>query len=137
MTGTPRNEPPLKKTHPRKSGYTIDYERRDMDPSIFLTAAGGLLFQAGDSAIISDWLSMDEPDAITAIRAQVDSSPAADLERLDATLLTLASTHFDPAVRVQLVKFYAMFKIVELLRFEKFRGFPADIDRTFLAFERN
>ena len=108
-----------------------------MDPSIFLTAAGGLLFQAGDSAIISDWLSMDEPDAITAIRAQVDSSPAADLERLDATLLTLASTHFDPAVRVQLVKFYAMFKIVELLRFEKFRGFPADIDVTFRAFDPN
>ena len=108
-----------------------------MDLSIFLTAAGGLLLQAGDSAVISDWLSMDEPDAITAIRAQVDSSTAADLERLDTTLLTLASTHFDPAVRVQLVKFYAMFKIVELLRFEKFRGFPPDIDRTFLAFERN
>ena len=74
-----------------------------MDLFIFLTAAGGLLLQAGDSAVISDWLSMDEPDAITAIRAQVDSSTAADLERLDTTLLTLASTHFDPAVRVQLV----------------------------------
>ena len=108
-----------------------------MDLSIFLTAAGGLLLQAGDSAVISDWLSMNEPDAITAIRAQVDSSSAADLERLDTTLLTLASTHFDPAVRVQLVKFYAMFKIVELLRFERFRGFPAGIDGTFLAFEHN
>ena len=31
----------------------------------------------------------------------------------------------DPEVRVRLIKFYAMFKIVEMLRYERFRGFPA------------
>ena len=108
-----------------------------MDLSRFLTAAGGVLQETGDSATISNWLSMDEVDAISAIRAQVESASAADVERLDTTLLTMASTHFDPAVRVQLVKFYAMFKIVELLRFERFRGFPADIDGTFRAFDPN
>jgi hypothetical protein len=99
-----------------------------MELSIFLTAAGGVLQEAGESAIIGNWLSMDEIDAISAIRAQVDASPAAEVKRLDAALLTMASTHFDPSVRIRLVKFYAMFKIVELLRFEKFRGFPTDID---------
>jgi hypothetical protein len=31
----------------------------------------------------------------------------------------------DPEVRVRPIKFYAMFKIVEMLRYERFRGFPA------------
>jgi hypothetical protein len=101
-----------------------------MDLSIFLTAAGGVLHEVSESAIISEWLAMDEIDAISAIRTQVDSSPAAELDRLDAALLTMASDHVDPAERIRLVKFYAMFKIVELLRFEKFRGFPTDIGRS-------
>ena len=108
-----------------------------MDLSVFLTAAGGLRQETGDPAVIGDWLSRDEVDAISAIRARVESAPAAGLDRLETALLTMAAAHFDPAVRVQLVKFYAMFKIVELLRFEKFRGFPADIDVTFRAFDPN
>ena len=108
-----------------------------MDLSMFLTAAGGVLQEHGDSAVISNWLSLGEVDAIIAIRAHVESAPVADLDRFEETLLTLASAHFDPAARVRLVKFYAMFKIVELLRFEKFRGCPADNDRTFPASGRN
>jgi len=108
-----------------------------MDLSVFLTAAGAGRQETGDLAVISTWLSMDEVEAISAIRARVESVPAADIDRLELVLLTMASTHFDPAVRARLVKFYAMFKIVELLRFEKFRGFPADIDGTVRAFDPN
>jgi len=100
-----------------------------MDLSRFLTVVGGALEGVGDaaisdSAIIGNWLSMDDIGAISAIKEHVDSSPAADLDRLDSTLLNMAATHYDLAVRIRLVKFYAMFKIVELLRYEKFRGFP-------------
>jgi hypothetical protein len=100
-----------------------------MDLSRFLAVVGGALEGVGDSAIsdsaiIDKWLSVDDIGAISAIKEHVDSSPVADLDRLDSTLLTMSATHFDLAVRIRLVKFYAMFKIVELLRYEKFRGFP-------------
>lgn len=102
-----------------------------MDLARFLSVAGEALRDAGtsdavrDAAIVSDWLSMDEVSAICAIRAQVESSPPGDVTRLDGFLLATASSHVDPEVRVRLVKFYAMFKIVEMLRYERFRGFPA------------
>ncbi len=102
-----------------------------MDLGRFLTVAGEALRDVGDSAllsdaaIVSDWLSMDDIGAICAIRAQVESSPTAEVARLDAFLLATASSHADPEVRTRLVKFYAMFKIVELLRYERFRGVPA------------
>ena len=102
----------------------IDGEGHDMDLSRILSAAGEVLQGVSDSAIISNWLSMDDDGAMTAIRAQVVSSSTADVDRLDGALLTMASTHFDPAARIRLVKFYAMFKIVEVLRYEEFRGFP-------------
>ena len=47
------------------------------------------------------------------------------MTRLDGFLLETASSHIDPEVRARLIKFYAMFKIVEMLRYERFRGFPA------------
>jgi len=96
-----------------------------MDLSRILTAAGEVLQGVSDAAIINSWLSMDDDGAISSIRAQVTSSPTADVDRMDGALLTMAATHFDRAVRTRLVKFYAMFKIVELLRYEEFRGFPA------------
>jgi len=48
-----------------------------------------------------------------------------DVTRLDGFLLETASSHIDPEVRVRLIKFYAVFTIVEMLRYERFRGFPA------------
>ncbi len=102
-----------------------------MDLARFLTVAGEALRDVSasavvrDAAIVSDWLSMDDLSAICAIRAQVESSPTDDVTRLDGFLLATASSHIDPEVRARLVKFYAMFKIVEMLRYERFRGFPA------------
>jgi hypothetical protein len=83
------------------------------------------LTTAVQGAIVSDWLSMDDVSAICAIRAQVESSRSPDVTRLDGFLLDTASSHIDPEVRARLIKFYAMFKIVEMLRYERFRGFPA------------
>jgi hypothetical protein len=68
---------------------------------------------------------MNDDGAMGAIKAQVTSSSTADVDRLDGALLTMASTHYDPAARIRLVKFYAMFKMIELLRYEEFRGFPS------------
>jgi hypothetical protein len=102
-----------------------------MDLARFLAVAGEPLRDVSDSAvlrdaaIVRDWLSMDDVSAICAIRAQVDSSRTPDVTRLDGFLLETASSHIDPEVRVRLIKFYAMFKIVEMLRYERFRGFPA------------
>ena len=69
--------------------------------------------------------STQAASASCAIRAQVESSRTPDVTRLDGFLLETASSHIDPEVRVRLIKFYAMFKIVEMLRDERFRGFPA------------
>jgi hypothetical protein len=102
-----------------------------MDLARFLAVAGEPLRDVSDSAvlrdaaIVSDWLSMDDVSAICAIRTQVESSRSPDVTRLDGFLLEAASSHIDPGVRVRLIKFYAMFKIVEMLRYERFRGFPA------------
>jgi len=45
--------------------------------------------------------------------------------RLDATLLSMASTNFDADSRKRLIKFYAIFKIAEMQRYQEFRGFPS------------
>lgn len=102
-----------------------------MDLARFLSVAGDALqdIDAPDAvrgaAVVGDWLALDDLSAICAIRAWVESSPPADVTRLDGFLLATAGSHIDPEVRTRLVKFYAMFKIVEMLRYEGFRGFPA------------
>ncbi len=47
------------------------------------------------------------------------------MDRLDGVLLSLAATNFDAEKRYRLVKFYTVFKIAELERYQEFRGFPA------------
>jgi hypothetical protein len=86
--------------------------------------AGEVLQGVGDAAIVNNWLGMDDDGAFRSIQAQVASSSITDIDRLDGALLALASTHLDRDVRRRLVKFYAIFKIVETLRFQEFRGFP-------------
>ena len=109
---------------------TLIMRGREMDLARFLTVAGEALRDIddsviiGDSSVVASWLSMDDIGAICAIKTWVYSAPAEDTGRVDAALLAMASNHADPAARARLVKFYAMFKIVELLRYEKFRGFP-------------
>jgi hypothetical protein len=95
-----------------------------MDLSRILTGVGEALQGMNDGAVINNWLAMSDDGALDSVKAQVASSSVQDIDRLDGVLLTMAATHFDPSVRVRLVKFYAMFKIVEVLRFQEFRGYP-------------
>jgi hypothetical protein len=95
-----------------------------MDLRRLIAVTGQALQGASDAAIISNWLSLTDDGALAGIRTQVAASSTDDIDRLDAALLTTAATNFDPSVRVRLVKFYAMFKIVEVLRYDEFRGFP-------------
>ena len=95
-----------------------------MDLSRILNTAGQVLQGMNDGAVINNWLSMNDDGALDAIKAQVASSSVADIDRMDGVLLAMAATHYDPSVRVRLIKFYTMFKIVEVLRFQEFRGFP-------------
>jgi hypothetical protein len=95
-----------------------------MDLSRFPAETDGALQDVSHAAVITDWISMDDISAFDAIKMQVNTSRTADVKRLDSLLRGMAANHVDSAVRARLIKFYAMFKIVELLRYEKFRGFP-------------
>jgi hypothetical protein len=95
-----------------------------MDLSRFPAETDGALQDVSHAAVITDWISMDDISAFSAIMTQVNTSQTADVERLDSLLRGMAVNHVDQAVRARLVKFYAMFKIFELLRYEKFHGFP-------------
>jgi hypothetical protein len=88
-------------------------------------AAGEILQGASDVAVVHNWLSMDDEGALRSVQTQVQSSQTPDIDRLDATLLSMAAGHPERDVRLRLVKLYAVFKTVETLRYETFRGFPA------------
>jgi hypothetical protein len=86
--------------------------------------AGQVIQGVNEDAVINNWLAMSDDGAINAIKARVASSSAADIDRMDSALMATAATHDDPWVRLRLIKFYTMFKIVEVLRFRDFRGYP-------------
>ena len=77
-----------------------------------------------DAAVISGWLGRADERAFTGIVTQVGTSSTDELDRLDAALLSLATTSASPDVRLRLIKFYAIFKIAEMQRYREFRGFP-------------
>lgn len=90
----------------------------------FLETTGAVLRGANAAAIISNWLKMDDRDAFASIAAQVRSSSTELVDDLDAALLSTASTSFDVNGRRRLIKFYTIFKIAELERYQEWRGFP-------------
>ena len=89
-----------------------------------LAATGTVLQGMSDAAIVNNWLQMNDDGAFGSIVTQVKSSSVADVDRLDAALLSLAATNFDAGTRRRLIKFYTIFKIAEVERFGEFRGFP-------------
>jgi hypothetical protein len=89
-----------------------------------LTATGDVLRGISDAAIISNWLERDEEDAFIAVVTQVSTSSTDEVDRLDAALLSLAVSNFSAETRSRLIKFYAVFKIAEMRRYQEFRGFP-------------
>lgn len=90
-----------------------------------LATTGTLLQGMSDTAVINNWLRMDDDGAFASIVTQVRSSPTTDVDRLDAVLLSLTATNFDVDTRRRLIKFYTIFKIAEFERYQEFRGFPA------------
>jgi hypothetical protein len=90
----------------------------------FLETTGAVLRGVSAAAVINNWLRMADGDAFSSIAAQVSSSPTELVDELDAALLAAASTSFDPNGRRRLIKFYAIFKMAELERYQEWRGFP-------------
>jgi hypothetical protein len=89
-----------------------------------LETTGTVLRGMSDAAIVNNWLQMDDQGAFASIATQVRSSSTSDIDRLDAALLTFAATNFNAEVRQRLIKFYVVFKLVEVDRYQEFRGFP-------------
>jgi hypothetical protein len=89
-----------------------------------LAPTGDVLRGISDAAIINNWLDRDDEGAFIAIVTQVSTSSAGEVDRLDAALLSLATSGSDVDARRRLIKFYAIFKIAEMRRYQEFRGFP-------------
>jgi hypothetical protein len=89
-----------------------------------LAATGEVMRGISDAAIVNNWLEKDDEGAFIAIVTQVSTSSTDEVDRLDAALLSFAASTFDAGVRRRLIKFYAIFKIAEIRRYQEFRGFP-------------
>lgn len=89
-----------------------------------LAAAGDALRGLSDAAIVGDWLDKSDEGAFASIVTHVGAASTDEVDRLDAALLSLATTNFNAEARRRLVKFYAIFKIAEMQRYREFRGFP-------------
>jgi hypothetical protein len=95
-----------------------------MDWGRVLAATGEVLRGVSDAAIIGNWLEKDDAGAFASIATQVNTSSTDEVDRLDAALLSFSATNFNADVRRRLIKFYTVFKIAELRRYQEFRGFP-------------
>jgi hypothetical protein len=89
-----------------------------------LAATGEVLHGLSEVAIIGSWLEKNDEIAFASVVTQVDTSSTGEVDRLDAALLSFATSTIDPDVRLRLIKFYAIFKIAEMQRYGEFRGFP-------------
>jgi hypothetical protein len=89
-----------------------------------LATTGDALRGISDAAIVKTWLEKGDEDAYIAIVTQVSTSSTDEIDRLDAALLSLATSNFSADTRHRLIKFYAIFKIAEMRRYQEFRGFP-------------
>lgn len=95
----------------------VDWQR-------ILNTTGTVLRGMSDMAIINNWMEMDDQGAFISIVTQVKTSSTEDVDRLDNALLSMAGTNFNVDARRRLIKFYAIFKITEMERYQEFRGFP-------------
>lgn len=89
-----------------------------------LATTGDVLCGISATAIINAWLGKDDGDAYSAVVTQVSAASTDEVDRLDAALLSLATSDFSADTHRRLIKFYAIFKIAEMHRYQEFRGFP-------------
>lgn len=76
-------------------------------------------------AVINSWARMSDEGAFENISAWVNSSSEQAVDQMDGVLLMMASGEAMEDARRRLIKFYAVFKIAELIRFQRLRGFPS------------
>ncbi|WP_322769556.1 hypothetical protein [Frankia sp. Cr1] len=76
-----------------------------------------------DATVINGWLGMDDDGAYASIKQYVLQAGIIDIDRMDEALFTASTSSLQQA-RPRVVKFYTLFKIVETVRFDQFRGFP-------------
>lgn len=96
-----------------------------MDWGRVLAATGEALRGMSDAAIVNGWLEETDEGAFASIVTRVATSSPDQVDRLDAALLSLAATNLSTDARYRLIKFYTIFKIAEMQRYQKFRGFPS------------
>lgn len=89
-----------------------------------IKGVGTFIQGAANGVIINQWQEMSSSDALNSIEEFIKNSATTQIDAMDVSLLQLAFVHPSPATRVQLIQFYAFFKIVEFHRFQKWRGFP-------------
>lgn len=89
-----------------------------------IEGAGKFLGALANVNVISEWLKMDETDALNSIEEFVRNVSTERIDSMDADLLNRCNFEFDAYNRTRLIKFYAMFKLVEFVKYQKFRGFP-------------
>jgi len=89
-----------------------------------IEGVGSFLEGASNGVVISQWLEFEENDALNGIEEFVKRASSAQLDSMDTSLLQLAHIHLNSEKRMQLIKYYAFFKLVEFIRFKEWRGFP-------------
>lgn len=89
-----------------------------------IQGAGEVLQGLSDVAIFTNWLKMDDPIAFNSIESQVRSMSPSEIDRMDLALLDFAQNQFEPTAKRRAIKFYAVFKMAELLKYGEFRGLP-------------
>lgn len=96
-----------------------------MDWGRVIAATGDVLRGMSDAAIVNNWLEKTDEGAFASIVTQVNTASTDEVDRLDAALLSLAATNYSTDNRLRLIKFYAVYKLAEMDRYGKFRGFPS------------
>lgn len=89
-----------------------------------IRGVGAFFEGASNGAIINNWLEMPQREALNSIEEFIKNASSEQIDSMDASLLQIAHMHLSPENRMQLIKFYAFYKLVEYHRFQKWRGFP-------------
>lgn len=89
-----------------------------------IEGVGTFLEGASNGVIINQWLEVEEVDALNNIEEFVRRASSTQIDSMDSSLLHIAHFHLDSEKRLQLIKYYAFFKLVEFNRFQEWRGFP-------------
>ncbi|MFC4857252.1 hypothetical protein [Actinophytocola glycyrrhizae] len=119
------DQPPSRIGRPRPVESSHRDRKHQMDwKELFITVAN-VAYDAAQIVTVNRWLGLDDDSAHQAVVSFVQQQSAAEIDAMDILLLRTASTYLDVNARHRLVKFYALFKCAETLRYNQFRGFPA------------